>query len=379
MLRLIASLLLLIAGAGLSAQGKNGLSLITTEGTHFDIVGVQRQSVNFVENLNERLLIVCKRYLKAQPEFFPQRVLVALRPADQVTFDGAYRIEHKEGGFVRVDFRWDESLSYPTLCYALMEAYLTRYAIYHYGKEGPDQVKAWVVAALGTQLYVGLRPSVYVGWSEALAEGGTPEGPSLSDTAAAIRGSDPSLSPYLLLLAMRNWSISKDQIARICESAVAGKNVHSMLELAIQPKDPNLDRLTIFDWWIGSTNDLLVSRLGRYESLDASRAWINELTNFDAFRETDTTIENLRSLWKYRQEPMIQETLRARRELIRIRLEQVNPAYFNSAVGLGALYETLLESEQVHEFIFALTTYLSEFEDTKRLHVETLGALAKSH
>ena len=351
--------------------------MIVVEGTHFDVVGLHRQSVNFVEELSERLLVVTKRHLLAQPEFFPQRVLVALRPRDQVTFDGPYRIQVKEGGFVRVDFRWDEDLSYPTLCYALMDAYLARYAIYHYGKTGPEQVKAWVVSALGTQVYISLRPSSFIGWTEALAPQGTPAGPSLSDTASAIRGSDPSLSPYLLFLAMRNWGISRNQISRMCEAAVAGKDVQETLQLAIQPTDPNLDRLTIFDWWVGSTNDLLSARVGRFESLDASREWLTGLTDFTLYRESGAEMENLRALWKHREDPVLQETLRARRDLIRLRLDQVNPAYFNAAVGLGSLYESVLEGEKVHEFIFALTTYLSDFSDTKRLHTETLVALTE--
>lgn len=379
MRRLLAILSLCFAVLAPHGHGEEALNLVSVQGTHFDVVGVDRQSINFVEELNERLLVVAKRYLRAHPEFFPQRVLVALRPVDQVSFEGAYRIQYEKGGFVRIDFRWDASLSYPILCYGLMDAYLTRYAIYHYGYEGPDRVKAWVVAALGTQVYVGLRPSVFVGWAEALSAQGTPAGPALSQTAVEIRGTDPSLSPYLLLLALRNWGISRDQIARMCESAVAGKEVHQTLELAIQPTDPNLDRLTIFDWWLGSTEALLNARIDRHESLDQSRRWLTDLTDFTAYRESGAEMESLRALWKHRNDPVLQETLRARRELIRLRLDQVNPAYFNAAVGLGALYETVLESQQVHEFIFALTTYLSDFTDTKRLHSETLDALASKN
>lgn len=359
-------------------RGQDALKLLSAEGTHFDIVGVDRQSVNFVEELSERLLVICKRYLRANPEFFPQRVLVALRPADQATFEGHYRIQHEAGGFVRVDFRWDEQLSYPTLCYALMDAYLTRYAIYHYGNEGPDKVKAWTVAALGTQVYIGLRPAVFSGWMEALAAEGTPAGPSLAETAVEIRGKDPSLSPYLLLLAMRNWGIPRDQIARTIEAGVAGKDIQQSLELAIQPVDPKMERLTLFDWWVGSTNELLSARSGRYESLNESRDWLTKMSDFSVLNEAETEINDLRALWKNRENPALQQTLRARRELIRIRLDQVNPAYFNSAVGLGGLYETVLEAEKAHEFIFALTTYLSDFADTKRLHEEALGELEKT-
>ena len=71
-----------------------------------DVVGLQPPVVSFVEQLTERLLVVSRRNLRAHPDFFPQRVLVALcRPT--VSFDRAYRIESAAGGTVRVDFRWD--------------------------------------------------------------------------------------------------------------------------------------------------------------------------------------------------------------------------------------------------------------------------------
>jgi hypothetical protein len=66
--------------------------------------------------------------------------------------------------------------------------------------------------------------------------------------------------------------------------------------------------------------------------------------------------------------------LSARREIIRLRLERVNPAYFNAARSLGALYETL-ETERESEFSHALTAYLTDWLDTIDLHTETQESL----
>ena len=74
------------------------------------------------------------------------------------------------------------------------------------------------------------------------------------------------------------------------------------------------------------------------------------------------------ALWEHRDDVGLRETLQARLELIRLRVVQVNPAYFNAARSLGALYETALEAEKEFEFIRALAFYLRDFEDTKRMH-----------
>jgi hypothetical protein len=73
-------------------------------------------------------------------------------------------------------------------------------------------------------------------------------------------------------------------------------------------------------------------------------------------------------LWTQRDHQALRAILTARCEIIALRLERVNPAYFNSAQSLGALYETALNSNRRFEFIHAFAAYLSDWEDTKQLH-----------
>ncbi len=73
-------------------------------------------------------------------------------------------------------------------------------------------------------------------------------------------------------------------------------------------------------------------------------------------------------LWTHRADEALRAVLAARQQIIALRLERVNPAYFNAAQSLGALYETTLQTERRFEFIHAFTAYLSDWEDTKRLH-----------
>lgn len=92
------------------------------------------------------------------------------------------------------------------------------------------------------------------------------------------------------------------------------------------------------------------------------------MENFDAYLASGGHLNDLMELWTYRHDEALRSILSARCEIIRLRIERVNPAYFNTALSMGALYETVLEAENKHEFVSAVVTYLNDWEDTKRLH-----------
>ena len=71
----------------------------------------------------------------------------------------------------------------------------------------------------------------------------------------------------------------------------------------------------------------------------------------------------------------MREILTARRDLIGLRMARVNPVYYNTAHSLALLYDAVLEGRRNHEFIFALTKFLSDLEDMKRLHRLTMQIL----
>ena len=113
------------------------------------------------------------------------------------------------------------------------------------------------------------------------------------------------------------------------------------------------------------------------DSLDASRTWIEELANFDNYTDLGVELNNLMELWKYRNNETLRSTLEARREIIRLRIERVNPAYFNVALSLGILFDKALEAEHKYEFIHALAVYLSDWSDTKQLHEKAFELLSE--
>ncbi len=347
----------------------------TAEGRHFEIAGMDRASVQFVDELSARVLIEAGRYLGEQPDSFPQRILVTLRPGDESPEAADYRISIETGGFVRVDFNWRKDLSYLDLCRGLMDAYLARYAIFHHGYDAPEKVKAWVVSALGRQTYLSLRPAVYLGWQESLLRSGTPPGPSLVTTAVEVRANGTGLAPFLLLMAMRNADFSRETVRGLCRAGVAGVDVAGLLTAAIQPPDPGADPVALHDWWRENMAEILSDPVVRFDSLEDSNRWIKELSETREFMDAGFRAENLRDLWEFRSEASVRAAVEIRLGRIVAHIERVNPAFRNAAQSLGLLYESLLNGKQEHVYIFALTRFLGDFSDARRLREDMDSAL----
>jgi len=130
-------------------------------------------------------------------------------------------------------------------------------------------------------------------------------------------------------------------------------------------------------WWKAAWADELAVSREPFEGLAPSENWLEALSDFSGLEPEDLGGDvdgadggalNLRGLWGLREKEELRSVIEARLEILRLGLDRVNPAYFNSAQSLGTLYETVLRGERKFEFIAALTSFLSDFEDTRRLH-----------
>jgi hypothetical protein len=340
------------------------------EGRYFEVVGTDNRSVSFVNTLGEHVAELCATYLQVGSHEFRQRIFVALRPVEHVEFDGDYQINTGARGQVSLDFRWEATLKLETVCRALTEAYIVRYANFNYGVEASEHIRYWVMSALGSQSYLSLRPAQQGQYIQEARQAPLLKVTSLLSLKWGL-GREGELSPrqgYWVLYAMRQRGLLRSDFGVLLDRAVAGVDVSVALELAIQPTDADQQASTLDRWWQRQMADYLAQETEYYESLDASRVWIAELANFDTYRASGGELENLMGLWTQRDNQTLRAILAARREIIALRMERVNPAYFNSAQSLGALYETALESNRRFEFIHAFTTHLSDWENTKRLH-----------
>jgi hypothetical protein len=343
------------------------------EGRYFEIVGTDHRSVSFANTLGEYVGERCVSFLPAGSHEFPQRIFVALRPQERVEFDGAYQIQVGTRGQVSLNLRWEVSLKFETMCRAFTEAYVVRYANFNYGSGANDRVRYWAVSALASQIYLSLRPAQQ---GQYMNEARETELFNISSLLAldweTSRTSE--LSPregYWVLYALRQRGLVHSDLANLIDRSVAGQDISGAVEAAIQPTDEDRLPISMDAWWQSQMVDYLSKEVGYYESMSASRAWLEDLANFDAYSASGHELKTLMSLWTYREDEALRTVLEARREIIALRLERVNPAYFNSAQSLGALYEITLQTDRQFEFTHAFTVYLSDWEDTKRLHEKT--------
>jgi hypothetical protein len=345
-------------------------SLDFVEGRYFEVVGTDNRSVSLVNELGEYAVELCESYLEVGSHEFPQRIFVALRPKQHVEFDGAYQISTGPRGQVSLNFRWQAALDLETVCRALTEAYIVRYANFNYGPGASQRIRYWAMSALGSQSYLSLRPAQQGQYIQAARQAGLLKLSSLLSLEWGV-GREGELSPqegYWVLYALRQRGMLRSDMGVLLDRAVAGHDVSVALREAIQPIEADQQSSTLDEYWQRQMVEYLSQDTEHYESLDASRVWIAELANFDIYRSSGGALNNLMGLWTQRDNQALRAILTARREIIALRLERVNPAYFNSAQSLGALYETVLNSNRRFEFIHAVTTYLGDWEDTKRLH-----------
>ena len=353
------------------AQSGDKLSFV--EGRYCEVVSTDYRSASFANSLGEHVVELCASYLKSGSHEFPQRLFVSLRPSDRVDFEGDYQIQVGDRGQVSLNFRWEVDLEFETVCRAFAEAYIVRYVNFNYGPGASDRVRYWPVSALASQCYLSLRHAqegVYL--REAREAGLLQIEPLLElDLATAYRRGLSGRQGYWVLHVLRQRGVSRGDLGALLDRAVAGRDTIVPLEAMIQPIGADGQAIRLEAWWQSQVESALSGDPEHYDSLDVSRAWLEELANFDAYRASGGELKDLMQLWKHRDEEVLRAVIEARREIIAIRIERVNPAYFNAAQSLGALYETTLDSERRFEFIHAFTAYLSDWEDTKRLHETT--------
>lgn len=362
---IFAALLILLLQMPVSGADSR---LYTAQNAQFEIVGLHSRSVNYVEELSRHIVVVAARYLDPGGLQFPQRILVSLKPPEFANFEGNYSVRYAMRGFVNLDIRWEASTSLLATCRALAEALLVRYSIFNYGQAGPGFLPKWPATAIGTKAYLKLRPAQSQRlsvWSDLSA---TPH-------LAALIGRKwdapvVDLNGYLFLLAMER-ELERREVRILMGQSIAGANIVELLAERI-PSSPEADPMDFDAWWRASFLELQAPAEGVMETMAVSRAWIEALGELGSAELKDL---NLAQLWNERENVEVRGLIEARYEIIKLRIARVNPAYFNAARSLGALFETYLMGEHRHKYIFNLSVFLGDFEDSKALEVTVGEAL----
>lgn len=349
---------------------KDEKKLVSIEGRLFNIVGTDNRSTSFVNVLAEHVAKTCCDYVKAGNHNFPQKILVTLYPEESANFEKGYQIRISPRGQVSLDFCWNKSLSFETACRALAEAYLLSYARFNYGTGVNERIRFWPLSALGAQSYLSLRPAQRANYIRTARKSEMPEiGTLLTLYFSEFSGKD--LNPnqgYWIFRILRESGLSESQVAILLDRALAGQDVGPRLLKMLFPKDENQTNERLQEWWQNQVSSYLSQEHEFYDSMANSESWIQEISDFSTSDTLGEKLKNLMDLWDCRADIELRSILSARCNIIRLRIMQVNPAYFNAAVSLGALYETVLVAENKYEFIRAFSVYLNDWEDAKRLH-----------
>lgn len=339
----------------------------------FEIVGLHDRSVRYVEELSREIVVVAERYLAREALQFPQRILVSLKPPEYVDFEGDYIVRARKRGFVNLDLRWDESLSLLTTCRALSDGLLVRYSILNYGDAVLDTLPKWPATAIGTKAYLRLRPAQsrqLPAWLDAKS---TTTVESLlrrkwSDSVQDFNG-------YAFLYALEQTGLERKKIRSLIAQSLSGADISDALVRSIQLGDPLAEVRPLNEWWRASFAELLVPAEEPMERMEASRLWIEALSDLSNSEFEDL---NLAQLWDERENEALRSMIEARYEILRLRILQVNPAYFNAARSLGALFETYLRGERRHLYVHRLVGFLGDFEDSKELEKAVNRALSEA-
>ena len=368
-MRVVISLLIVLLGSA-SSQGAES-KLRTVRNNYFEVVGLDLRSVTYVNELSAFAVQIAQRYLEREGMAFPQPILISLRPEAHVDFEGDYRIRVRERNSVQLDLRWEESMTLPLATRTIAEALLLQYSIFNFGTEASKSIRAWPIEALSAEVYYGLRPGIFL---EFLNRRRAQPELSLTELAETLRAtvSPASDDGYWLFAAMKTSSLKRAAVVALFQQALAGIDIEEGLTAALPASDLSAETVSGQAWLSGQIGALLEQEYNVIESMDISRAWLQALASLDepiALESGDEKL-NLRSLWTHRLDPSVQELVRARYEILLLRMGRVNPAYFNPARSLGVLYEGILTGVPAHEYLHYLTLYLSDWEDAKRMQAE---------
>lgn len=336
---------------------------------YFEIVGLDRRSVIYMNELSRYVGQRAGRYVDQRDLEYPQPILLRLWPPDSVDFRDDHRIQLGERSAVQLDLRWGADLTLDQTCLLLSKALLLQYTVYNYGPGRAPSMRAWPIAALGVDAYLGLRPAEVLRVQQDLRREANLDAGSILSLKTAD-GDAPPASAYWLSQALRVLSRDGQLVRRFFKQALSGIDVAEPLAIQLGKDSPQGPGIQLEAWWARQTDAILSRSLEAFESMQASREWLKAMADLSSadLAKVDEPID-LRSLRKYKDSEEVRELIAARYEILRLRFARCNPAFFNAAQSLGALFETFLNEEASHRYVHALVVFLGDMEDAKEMQI----------
>ena len=337
----------------------------TTRNDYFEIAALDVRSLSYVNELSTFTAEIAGRYLSRKGMAFPQPILVTLRPQAYVKFSGDFHIRIGPRNAVELDIKWYKGLTLTSCCRALSEALLTQYTLFNYGSVGLSRLRAWPVTALTYEVYVSLRPATFSHLVNQVREHSAQELTTVLKLKNLNMLNLDIPYGYWALKALKAQAINRRIIRGLFQRALGGEDISDVLIAELNTGREEL--IDLDTWWNEILESLVSSDYEVVETMTDSRLWLSEMAQFPDTIEVDTEKYslNLRSIWEYRAYPPVRTLISARRDILGLRMERINPAYYNSAYSLSKVFDSLLNDDEPHKYLHSLTTFLSDWEDVK--------------
>ena len=266
----------LFIGIAAPVHGQTGLRNLRNP--HFETVGLDLRSVNYINELSTLVVEISQRYLDREGLVYPLPILINLRPKEHFDFEGDHLISFGPRGSVQLDLRWEDGLTLERTCFLLTEALLVQYAVFNNGPSSEVNIPIWPIAGLSSEVYFRLRPSVFI---ERVAYAKVEPLPSVAQLFKAE--SDNMLGAkygFWVLQALKDSSIDRKVVRRLFQLSLSGTDISEALSSVIQPQAPTEEALTLEAWWEAQMQDLLDAEYEMVESMDTTRQWLEVLADF---------------------------------------------------------------------------------------------------
>lgn len=274
------------------------------------------------------------------------------------------RIQIEQSGRVRVDLRWDETLSRYDLASALAEGWLRRAGRFAGAGENPPR---WLVAASADWLLLALNPLHLDIRSSAFDPSGRWKLSEILSFESMFSEKD-SVYPFLLFRGLFP-GLSDREPARLHQLLLGPIGVRDVIGAVVPPGvDPEL-------WWATVAVAQIAEPRGAYWNMIESRHRIERLSTMELLYRGAESVVDLRGLRAIMNHDEIRIFADRRAAVVRRDLGRIHPVYYNALLALGQTLEAISQRDG------GLATSLEsqfrrDWEAALRSHEEIERALA---
>lgn len=310
------------------------------------------------------------------PDRFTSVITVRFLPEDRWSDAAPFRTLVEAGGLVSLWVRWTPDLKADTVRQALVQALLTRLAVYYHGWSEATTVPVWLERACDRWVETREQPAMYDAWMQEAAGLPAPALDSLlgwkrSDgDAPALRAGSFALMQWLYAEGGRN-----QKWGAWVRGLLGGGDAATGLAGVFGGRDWSDAAERELVWQV-AYHQVRREKLIPLMTSGEARGWLADLYRI-VLLDTRTGREavlGLDELWANRKDRVVRAEVAARLRTLEGGLRSVHPFYQNAAASLGRLWLAVRE-ENEEAFAAARTDFLADARAGQALEEATAAAL----